>query len=101
MHIVKCLREKMFRKNRIPVQYLRADHAPANEDNIARVVRITEGMTVWFTSREYLDDAVVQLRDADYELEVNYEDNSFYVLSTPVPKTRTIFDVNSGRIVEI
>lgn len=101
MHIVGYLREKMFRKNRIPVQYLRADHAPANEDNIARVVRISKGMTVWFTSREYLDDAIVQLRDADYELEVNYEDNSFYVLSTPEPKTRTIYDVNSGRIVEI
>lgn len=46
MRIVRCLREKMFRKNRIPVQYLRADHAPANEDNIARVVRISKGMTV-------------------------------------------------------
>lgn len=91
----------MFRKNRIPVQYLRADHAPASEDNIARVVRISEGMTVWFTSREHLDDAVVQLRDAGYEFEINYEDNSFYVLSTPIPKTKTIFDVNSGRMIEI
>ena len=84
---------------KIPVQYLRADHAPANEDNIARVVRISEGMTVWFTSREYLDDAVVQLRDADYEIEVNYEDNSFYVLNAPVPKNDNNFDINSGRIV--
>ena len=91
----------MFRKNRIPVQYLRADHAPANEDNIARVVRISKGMTVWFTSRKYLDDAVIQLRDVGYELEVNYEDNGFYVLDTPMPKTKTIFDVNSGRMIEI
>lgn len=91
----------MFRKNRIPVQYLRADHAPASEDNIARVVRISKGMTVWFTNREHLDDALAQLRDAGYEFEINYEDNSFYVLSTPIPKTKTIFDVNSGRMIEI
>ena len=91
----------MFRKNRIPVQYLRADHAPAKEDNIVRVARVSEGMTVWFTSRDHLDDAVIQLREADYELEVNYEDNSFYVVNTPMPKTKTVFDVNSGRIIEI
>lgn len=91
----------MFRKNRIPVQYLRADHAPAKEDNIARVVRISKGMTVWFTSREYLDDAVMQLRDAGYELEINYEDNGFYVVDTPIPKTKTVFDVTSGRMIEI
>lgn len=91
----------MFRKNRIPVQYLRADHAPANEDNVARVVPISKDMTVWFTSRDYLDDAVAQLRDADYELEVNYADNSFYVVDTPMPKTKTVFDVTSGRMIEI
>ena len=91
----------MFRKNKIPVQYLRAEHAPAKKDNVVEVVRISEGMTVWFTNRNCLDDAVVQLRDADYELEVNYEDNSFSVVNTPMPKTKTVFDVNSGRMIKI
>lgn len=85
----------------IPVQYARAEHAPADEDNIKEIVPIREGMTVWFINREYLEKAVELLCDAKYTLEVNYRDNSFYVVKDARPKTTKVFDVTSGRFIEV